>query len=114
MKESMKNEKYIQKICLYFWLHRVFITVCGLSLAVESGDCLQVAVQGLLSLVASLVERRLWARRPQWLLPVGSVIVACGLQSPGVLAHRLSCPAACGIFPGQGLSPCPLYCMVNS
>lgn len=24
-------------------------------------------------------------------------------------AHELSCPNACGIFPHQGLSPCPLY-----
>ena len=37
----------------------------------------------------------------------------CGAQALGstssvVEAHRLSCPAACGIFPDQGLNPCPL------
>ena len=25
------------------------------------------------------------------------------------MAHRLSCSAACGIFPDQGLNPCPLH-----
>ena len=25
-----------------------------------------------------------------------------------VVVHRLSCPKACGIFPDQGLNPCPL------
>ena len=32
-------------------------------------------------------------------LECGSVVVVLGL----------SCPAACGIFPDQGLNPCPLY-----
>ena len=42
---------------------------------------------------------------------VGSVVVAHGLYSAGpvVVAHRLSCFAACGIFPDQGLNPCPLH-----
>ena len=26
-----------------------------------------------------------------------------------VVAHGLSCPSACGIFPDQGLNPCPLH-----
>ena len=39
----------------------------------------------------------------QWLQQVGSVVVAPRLQSTGlvIVAHRLSCPAACGIFPEQ-------------
>ena len=41
-------------------------------------------------------------RRLQQLLHVGSVVVA----------HRLSCPLACGIFPDQGLNLCPLHCKV--
>ena len=38
-----------------------------------------------------------------------SVVVACGLQSTGsvVVAHWLSCSAACGVFPDQGSNPCP-------
>ena len=39
------------------------------------------------------------------------VVVARGLQSTGsvVVAHGLSCSAACGIFPDQRSNPCPLY-----
>ena len=39
----------------------------------------------------------------------GLVAVALMSQSTGsiVVAHRLSCPAARGIFPDKGLNPCP-------
>ena len=30
------------------------------------------------------------------------------------MAHGLSCSAACGIFLGQGLNPCPLHWQVDS
>ena len=45
-----------------------------------------------------------------------SVVVARGLKSAGsvVVAHRLSCSAACGIFPDQGLNPCPLHWQSDS
>ena len=57
----------------------------------------------------SLVEHRLQARGLQQLWHTGSVVVARGLQSAGsvVVAYRLSCSAACGIFPGQGLNRVP-------
>ena len=52
-----------------------------------------VAVHGLLIAVPSLgVERGLQGAR-------ASVLVA----------HRLSCPTACGIFPDQGSHPCPVH-----
>ena len=40
-----------------------------------------------------------------------SVVGAHGLQSTGsiVVAHRLSCSKACGIFPDQGSNPCLLH-----
>ena len=40
-----------------------------------------------------------------------SVVVARGLCGAGsvVVAHGLSCSAACGIFPDQGLNPCLLH-----
>ena len=40
------------------------------------------------------------------------VAVAFLLQSTGsvVVAHRLSCPAVCGIFSDQGSNPGPLHC----
>ena len=31
-----------------------------------------------------------------------------------VVAHKLSCPAAYGIFPDQGLNLCPLHCQMDS
>ena len=48
----------------------------------------------------------------------GSVAVARELQSAGsvVVAHGLSCSAACGIFLDQGSNPCPLHwqcCVLN-
>ena len=40
-----------------------------------------------------------------------SLVVGSGLQGAGLVAvaHGLGCPEAYGIFPGQGLNPCPLY-----
>ena len=43
----------------------------------------------------------------------------CWVKAPGewdsvVVAHRLSCSAAYGIFPDQGLNPCPLHWQVDS
>ena len=45
-----------------------------------------------------------------------SVVVARGFQSTGsvVVAHGLSCSMACGIFPDQGLNPCPLHWQADS
>ena len=42
---------------------------------------------------------------------------SCGtwfLEFRSVVAHRLSCPAAYGILPDQGLNPCPLHCQADS
>ena len=45
-----------------------------------------------------------------------SVVVALGLWSAGsvVVAHGISCSTACGIFPDQGLNPCPLHWKAKS
>ena len=54
-------------------------------------------VRGLLTVVASLVaEHRLYSR------------------DLVVVVHGLSCSEACGIFPDQGLNPCPLHWQVES
>ena len=64
-----------------------------------------VAVHGLLIAVTSLVaEHGLQVRGLQQLWQVGSVVVA----------HELSCSAACGIFLEQGLNPCPLHWQADS
>ena len=39
---------------------------------------------------------------------------ALGAGASVVVANRLSCPTACGIFPDQGLNRCPLHCKANS
>ena len=45
-----------------------------------------------------------------------SVVVAPGLLSTSsvVVAHGFSCSKSCGIFPDQGLNPCPLQRQVDS
>ena len=50
--------------------------------------------------------------RAQELWFLGPVIVACGpwiVQASVVVAHGLSCPEACGVFPDQGLNPYLLH-----
>ena len=39
---------------------------------------------------------------------------ALGLRGSVVLAHGLSCPMACGIFPDQGSNLCPLHWQEDS
>ena len=98
-------------ICLFcFWLRWVFVATQAFSLGVANGGFSLVALHGLLIVLASLVaEHRLqgtWA----------SVVAAHRLQSVGsvVVAHGLSCSAACGIFPDEGQNPRLLHQQVNS
>ena len=80
-----------KKISLLWWccLCWLLIAVSRLFPVVESRGCCLVAMYGLLIAVASLVAKhRLWT--------AGSVVVA----------YRLSCSTACGIFPDQGLKLC--------
>ena len=63
--------------------------MCGLSVVEVSWDYSQVAVHGLLIVVASLVAEHI-------LEHAAPVIVAC----------RLSCPEACRIFPDRSHVPC--------
>ena len=37
-----------------------------------------------------------------------------GMQALVVVARGISCSEACGIFPDQGLNPCPLHWHVDS
>ena len=77
---------------MYFWLCWVFVSVRGLSPVAVSGDHSSSRCAGL-----SL-------SRPLLLRSAGSVVVA----------HGLSCSAACGIFPDQGSNPCPLHWQADS
>ena len=52
-----------------------------------------------------------------WVLGhTGSAVTFLGLESTGsiVVAHKLSCSEACGIFLDQGLNPCLLHWQVDS
>ena len=69
----------------------------GLSLVVASGFHSSSRCTGL-SLSRPLLLRSTGSRR------AGSVVVA----------HGPSCSAACGIFPPQGLNPCPLHWQADS
>ena len=92
----------------FFWLHSVFIALCGLSLVAVSGAYSFIAVPGLLIVVASLVEHRLRGLQAS---DMGSVFAALRLWSTGsiVVAYGLSCYGTCGIFLDQGLNPCLLH-----
>ena len=81
-----------------------FLTALGLHCFVRIfSSCsewklLFVALHGLLIAVASLVTGS-EACRLQKLWRTGSVIIVLGL----------SCSVACGMFPDQGLNPCPSH-----
>ena len=82
---------------IYFQLCWVFVSVRGLSLVVVSGSHSSSWCAGL-SLSQPLLLWSTGSRR------AGSVIVA----------HGPSCSTACGIFPDQGLNPCPLHRQADS
>ena len=82
---------------IYFWLCWVFVSVRGLSLVAASGGHSSLRCAGL-SLSRPLLLWSTGSRR------AGSVVVA----------HGPSCSAACGIFPDQGLNPCPLHWQADS
>ena len=74
-----------------------------------------------------LVAARAFSRCGWWRLPLDVVCrllvtVASLAAEPGlegerasvVVAHRLSCPLVCGIFPDRGSNPCPWRWQVDS
>ena len=88
---------FLKNLFIYLWLCWVFVSVRGLSLVMASGGHSSSRCTGL-SLSRPLLLRSTGSRR------ASSVIVA----------HRLSCSAACGIFPDQGSNPCPVHWQADS
>ena len=82
---------------IYSWLRWVFAAAHWLSLVVASGGHPSLRYADL-SLRWPLFLRSTGSRR------AGSVVVA----------HGLSCSAACEIFPDQGSNPCPLHWQADS
>ena len=88
---------FLKKLFIYFWLCWVFVSVRGLSPVAEGGGHSSLRCAGL-SLSRPLLLWSTGSRR------AGSVVVA----------HGLSCSAACGTFPDQGSNPCPLHWQADS
>ena len=89
----------------------------GFSLVAVSEGSSRVAVPGLLWWLLLLCSRGSKAHGLRSLAAAGGLsVVAPRLQSTGsvVVAHRLSCSSACGVFPDQGLNPCVLHWQVDS
>ena len=87
---------------LNFWLHWDFVVAHGLSLVAESRSYSLAVVHGLFIVLPPLVVKcglwDLWAPR----------------TGPGVVVHKLSCPAVYGIFLDHRLNHCPLHCKADS
>ena len=82
---------------IYLWLCWVFASVRGPSPAAASGGHSSLRCAGL---------------SPSWpLLPQSTGSRRAG---SAIVAHGRSCSAACGIFPDQGLNPCPLHRQADS
>ena len=93
----------------YFWLCWISVALWYFSSCSKQG--------ALLSSCGPLASRGGFScGGAQVLGHVSSAVAAPGLQSTGsvVMAHRLSCPAACGIFPDQGSSTCLLHWQADS
>ena len=84
-------------IYFYFWLCWVFVSVRGLSLVATSRGHSSSRCEDL------------WLSRPLLLRSTGS-----RRAGSVVVAHGPGCSAACGIFPDQGLNPCPLHWQADS
>ena len=92
-------------LLIYFWLCWVFVSVRGLSLVTASRGHSSSRCWGhSSSRCAGLSLSRPLLLRSTGSRCAGSVVVA----------HRPSCSAARGIFPDQGLNPCPLHWQTDS
>ena len=87
------NNKFIY----YFWLRGVFVAAHGLSLVVASGGYSSSGAWASHCSGFSCCRAR-----------------ALGTRASVVVAHGLSCSAACGIFPYRGSNPCPLNWQADS
>ena len=82
---------FVHYLFIYLWPRWVFVAARRLFLVVASGATLRCGV---------------WASHcGAW---------ALGARASVVVAHGFSCSVACGIFPDQGLNPCPLHWQADS
>ena len=120
---NYKQKKHIKYIVLLLKNQLIYLFSAVLGLRCHTGFS-PVTVSGEYSLLH--VAFSLWwllqsqsrgsrVHRLQQVWCMGSVVEVPGLQSTGsiVVAQRLSCSAACGIFLDQGLKLCLLLCQLN-
>ena len=98
----------------YFFINLLFIYfLTALGIRCWAGLSLDAARGGYSS--SQCAGFSLW-----WLLLLQSTgsrragFSSCGVRASVVVAHRLSCSAACGIFLAQGSNPCPLCWQAGS
>ena len=95
--EMLQTAFFFSNLFIYFWLGWVLVSVRGLSPVAASGGHSSSRCVGL-SLSRPLPLQSTGSRR------AGSAVVA----------HGLSCSAACGIVPDQSSNPCPLDWQADS
>ena len=120
---NYKQKKHIKYIVLLFknQLINLFLAVLGLhcctgfSPVTVSGDYSLLHAAFSLWWLLQLQSTGSRVHRLQQLWCMGSGVEVPGLQSIGsiVVAQRLSCSTACGIFLDQGLNLCLLHCQLN-
>ena len=101
--------RIVQARPLFFFLTVLGLAAQDLSPAVGAGATLWWGRRGLTSRRLLLLWRQVLGMR-------APAVAARGFQSAGsvVAGLGLSCFAACGIFPDQGLNPCPLHWQAGS
>ena len=99
---------------IYFWLYSGLCCFSQSFSSCSEWRLLFIAVHGLLTAVekhCGLCPRGFSCYRAHTL---GARISVAEDMGSVVLAHRLSCSGPCGIFPDQGLNPCPLHWEADS
>ena len=106
----IREERTYKRICINESEGLGFLTPCT-----KDSPFFFLAAPGRLVLGLLIVVTSPVAECGLWGTPA-SVVVAHGLQSTGsvVVAHRLSCSTACGIFLDQGSNPCLLHGQMDS
>ena len=94
-------------VFVFFWLRWVFVAACGLFLVATSGSYSSLQCMGFS--LWWLLCCRAWVLGTQASVVAARGLSSCGVRASVVVAHRLSCSTACGIFPDQGSNPCSLY-----
>ena len=109
---SSKDWRSIKEFFKKIYLFSLFLAMMGLLAARRLP---LVVASGGFSLL-SCVGFSLWWLLSLWSSGSGCTdFSSCNTCLGSVVgAHRLSCSAACGIFPDQGLNWCPLHCKADS